>query len=326
MLRWIEARKARHPMSTPFAEPESPRRRFWPWLARAPLTRIVIFVMFLFGLFYILTHLEYAFGMPTLEQSSPLQLLPMALLNLSPFVFAYWLLVRWIEQRKVDELATCKLLPDAARGLLFGTGLMLLVTAMMWLAGAYRIVGVQPGAPWLRGLLLVGVLPAVIEEIMFRGVFYRIVEDGMGSWIALALSSLLFGFIHAMNPNATLWSCIAIAIEGGLLLGLLYMVTRSLYACMGLHAAWNFMQGPVLGIPVSGTDQHGLLIAVLSGPRWLSGGAFGAEASMVSVVTLSAASCVLAMQAVRRGLIKPPFWRHMVRTARIEATDQRTSA
>ena len=290
--------------------------RFWPWIARSPLSRIVVFAMLLIGLLFVCRQLMNAFDLPaSLAKASLAQLLSIVLLNLFAFGFAYWLMVRWLEQRKLDELAMRKLLPDAAIGLAIGAGLMLLVTAVLWLAGAYRIVGVQADAPWLRGLLLVGLLPGVTEEIVSRGVLYRIIEDGMGSWIALVVSSLLFGFAHAMNPGATLWSCIAIAIEAGLLLGLLFTLTRSLYMCMGLHAGWNFLQGPVLGIPVSGTAPHGLLVATLSGPRWLSGGAFGAEASVVSVLLLGTASCALAVLAVRRGQVKPLFWRRAARIA-----------
>ena len=306
------------PSSTTHPEATT-RRRFWPWIARAPLTRIVVFVMLLVGLLFACRQLMDAFDLPTkAAKASDAQLLSIVLMNLFAFGFAYWLMVRWLAQRKLDELAMRRLLPDTAIGLTIGAGLMLLVTAVLWLAGAYRIVGVQADAPWLRGLLLVGVLPGITEEIVSRGVLYRIIEDGMGSWFALVVSSLLFGFAHAMNPGATVWSCIAIAIEAGLLLGLLFTVTRSLYMCMGLHAGWNFLQGSVLGIPVSGTAPHGLLVATLSGPRWLSGGAFGAEASVVSVLLLGAASCALAVIAMRRGLIKPPFWRRHAPAAQIE--------
>ncbi len=301
-------------------QPIPARRRFWPWIAHAPLTRIAVFVMLLIGMLYATNHVLAAFGFPrSQDKPSDGQLAVIALCYLLSFAFPYWLLVRWLEQRKVEELAARKLLPDTILGLALGAGLMLLATGLLWLAGAYRIVGAQADAPWIRGLLVAGVLPGVTEEIVSRGVLYRIVEDGMGSWIALVVSSLFFGFAHAMNANATLWSCIAIAIEAGLLLGLLYTVTRSLYVCMGLHAAWNFVQGPVLGIPVSGIDQHGLLVSTLSGPVWLSGGAFGAEASVVTVLLLTTMSGALAVVAVRRGLIKSPFWRTPARKQQMDA-------
>ncbi|MEO8742897.1 MAG: type II CAAX endopeptidase family protein [Lysobacteraceae bacterium] len=291
--------------------------RFWPWLVRAPLTRIVVFMILLIGMLFATAHIQVALQLPaSSKDASAWQLVPIVLFKLLSFAFAYWLLVRLIEQRKVVELAARKLLPHSLAGFGIGVALMLAVTGMLWLAGAYSVVGTDAQTPWLRNLILVGVLPGITEEIVSRGVLYRIVEEGMGSWIALIVSSLIFGFMHAMNAHATLWSCLAIAIEAGLLLGLLFTVTRSLYVCMGLHAGWNFVQGAVLGIPVSGTDPHGLLVATLQGPTWLSGGLFGAEASVVSVALLGGMSCALAMLAIRRGLIVPPFWRRNLRIAR----------
>ena len=110
------------------------------------------------------------------------------------------------------------------------------------------------------------------------------------------------------NPGATLWSSLAIAIEAGVLLALLYHVTRSLWPCIGLHAAWNVMQGTFFGIPVSGTEAHGWLISTRTGPDWLSGGVFGAEASVVALIVCSACSALLLIVALRRGSIVPPAW------------------
>ena len=104
----------------------------------------------------------------------------------------------------------------------------------------------------------------------------------------------------------------AIAIEAGVLLALLYRVTRSLWPCIGLHAAWNVLQGTVFGIPASGTQAHGWLIYSRTGPDWLSGGVFGAEASVVALLT-----CFMLGIALRRGSIVGPAWRR--RQADIEA-------
>ena len=152
------------------------------------------------------------------------------------------------------------------------------------LAGAYRIQGVNPDAYLLGPLVVLGLLPGITEEIIARGILFRVVEEGLGTWVALVISALLFGFGHMANPNATVWSSVAIAIEAGLLLGMAYAWTRSLWFCMGLHAAWNFTQGPLLGIPVSGFEVKGLLVSTTQGPALLSGGEFGAEASILTVI------------------------------------------
>jgi len=136
-------------------------------------------------------------------------------------------------------------------------------------------------------------------------VLFRIVEEGLGSWWALVISALFFGASHIANPGATLWSSAAIAIEAGLLFGMIYHLTRSLSLCMGLHAAWNFAQGTIYGIPVSGTRADGWLVSTRSGPDWLSGGVFGAEASVVALTLCSLCTAGLLVVVVRRGSIVP---------------------
>ena len=86
---------------------------------------------------------------------------------------------------------------------------------------------------------------------------------------------------------STWFSAIAIMLEAGVLLGSAYFLTRRLWLPIGLHIGWNFTQGGVFGIAVSGHPSSGLLQAVLSGPTWLSGGAFGANlgANLAKFVT-----------------------------------------
>lgn len=183
------------------------------------------------------------------------------------------------------------------------------VVGVLYLLGSYRVTGTNPYAQWLPALLMAGLGAGIGEEIICRGVLFRIVEEGLGSWWALLVSALFFGAVHIGNPGATLWSSAAIAIEAGLLFGMLYHVTRSLPACMGLHAAWNFAQGTIYGIPVSGTRADGWLVSARSGPDWLSGGAFGAEASVIALALCSLCTIGLLVVARRRGSIVPPSWR-----------------
>ena len=126
--------------------------------------------------------------------------------------------------------------------------------------------------------------------------------------MALLVSALFFGFGHITNPGATAWSSLAISIEAGLLFGLLYHVTRSLWWCIGLHAGWNFVQGAVFGIPVSGIKVDGLLDSRLQGPDWLDGGGFGAEASLLTVLTCSIISLLLLRHMLRDRSVVRPFW------------------
>jgi hypothetical protein len=213
-----------------------------------------------------------------------------------------------IERRRPVELLSPGAPARALAGLTGGALLFSAIVGVLWMLGVYHVTGFDPHANWVTPLLMVGIGAGVGEEIMFRGALFRIVEEGLGTWVALLLSALFFGFAHMNNPGATAWSSSAIAIEAGLLFGLLYNVTRSLPICMGLHAAWNFCQGTLYGIPVSGTTADGWLVSTRTGPDWLSGGVFGAEASVVAIALCSACTLVLLRMALRNGTIVPPAW------------------
>ncbi|MEI7037556.1 type II CAAX endopeptidase family protein [Fulvimonas yonginensis] len=275
------------------------------WLVFSPLARLLFFTALLVGggvLFGLLPHATASTG----PLAHPLR--ELAFRGLVPLL-AYLVLVKLIERRPVRELSIGRLLPDGALGLATGALLFSAVVGALWLLGSYHMVGVDPDAHWLAAALTVGLGAGVGEEIIARGVLYRLVEEGLGSWAALVVSALFFGAAHLSNPGATVWAGLAIAIEAGLLLGLLYLVTRSLWVCMGLHAAWNFMQGTVYGIPVSGTRADGWLVSTRTGPDWLSGGVFGAEASVVALLLCSLVSAALLAVALRRHRLVPPFWR-----------------
>jgi membrane protease YdiL (CAAX protease family) len=162
-----------------------------------------------------------------------------------------------------------------------------------------------------------GIFPGIAEEIIFRAILFRWIEEFAGSWAALAISSALFGLSHMQNPGADMISTIGIMLEGGILLGGAYMLTRRLWFPMGIHASWNLAQGEVFGIPVSGNAAHGLLTAKLDGPALLTGGAFGLEASLISITIATAAGVFIVWLAVERGEVVQPWW---VRRRGLKAT------
>jgi len=143
---------------------------------------------------------------------------------------------------------------------------------------------------------------------LVRGILFRIMEEALGTWLALILSALLFGLMHIANPNATLWGALAIAIEAGIMLAAAFVFTRRLWLAIGIHFAWNFVQGGIFGVAVSGNGVQGLLQSTLSGPPLLSGGAFGAEASIFAVIVCLAAGVYLTRAAWKKGNLIQPFW------------------
>jgi hypothetical protein len=152
------------------------------------------------------------------------------------------------------------------------------------------------------------ILAGVLEEILIRGILFRILEQWLGSWIALAISAAIFGGLHFFNKGATPLDAAAISIEAGILLAAAYMLTRRLWLCIGTHIAWNFTQGGIFSVAVSGGENKGLLSSRMVGPDWLTGGAFGAEASVVALGLCFAAGIVLLVLAIKKGNVVPPGW------------------
>ena len=291
-----------------FSTPSS-ATRWQRWMVFSPVARIVFFAALMFVLYKLTYATVVGLGLVGKGVDPLARSLGILAISLVPAVVSYFVLVKAVERRPMGELAWRDLPIWGAFGLALGVVLFSTVVLVLWLAGSYHVSGTDPHVNWLPAVLIVGVGAGVAEEIITRGVLFRMTEEGLGTWWALAISALVFGGAHIFNTGATLWSSLAIAIEAGVLLALLFHVTHSLWSCIGLHAAWNVMQGTVFGIPVSGTEARGWLISTRSGPDWLSGGVFGAEASVVALLVCSCCSVALLLIALRRGSIVPPAWR-----------------
>jgi len=279
--------------------------RWLRWMVFSPVARIVFFAAMLVG-FGFITHAIVVMLGWTVKTATPLQhALATLSLQLLPALIAYLVLVKLIEQRRVRELSLRAVTTFGIGGFMTGAVLFSIVAGLLWLLGVYHVTAINPNVKWLPQVLVAGVGAGIGEEIIARGVIFRMIEEGLGTWFALVVSALFFGGAHIFNPGATLWSSAAIAIEAGVMLALLYHVTRSLWACIGLHAAWNIMQGTFYGIPVSGGAVDGWLVSNRTGPTWLSGGMFGAEASVVALLVCSLLTAGLLMVAQRRGSIVP---------------------
>lgn len=222
---------------------------------------------------------------------------------LSLYVYAY--VVKRTERREPLEVAVEGAVPAFGRGLLIGIAMFAAVIANIAFLGGYEVLGwgSPAGATALLGFTAAAV---AVEELLFRGILFRIVEQRIGTWASLGLTGVLFGAAHLFNPHATLWTASAIAIEAGFMLAAVYAATRNLWVPIGVHFGWNFAQGGIFGASVSGLDApQGLLDGVTSGPFLLSGGEFGPEASGYSVLAGVVVTVVFLWLARRRGNLVP---------------------
>ncbi|WP_436888199.1 CPBP family intramembrane glutamic endopeptidase [Nocardiopsis dassonvillei] len=233
---------------------------------------------------------------------SPVTALPVGVGTAVLALWCYVGLVRRLEHRSVTELAPAGAASGLGRGALLGFGLFTATILLIAALGGYRVTG------WgsFEGLLItLGLMTcvAVVEEVLFRGVLFRLLEEKLGTLGSIGCSGLVFGLVHVVNPDFTLWGALAIAVEAGFMLAAAYAATRSLWLPIGLHLAWNVSLAGIYGTGVGGTDvgTGSLIAGDMSGSDLLFGGSSGPEASPLAVLLCSAFTVVLLLLAKRRG-------------------------
>lgn len=208
---------------------------------------------------------------------------------------------RLVERRRPHELSRPGALLEWLAGCALGITLLAATVGILVAAGLYRVRLGHDIAALATGLVVFGP-HSLLEEILLRALVFKITEEAVGSRVALVVQAALFGALHLGNPSATITAAIAIMLEAGLLLAIAYMVTRRLWLAWGIHLGWNYAQGSIFGIRVSGTPSTGsVLDASPVGSPLMSGGDFGVEASPIAVLVCLSAAALLWRAAVRRG-------------------------
>lgn len=202
---------------------------------------------------------------------------------------------------KLDGLA----IKDWLFGFLLSFVMAGLVFLILLLFGLLEFESVNPDIFTLKFLwnfLLMFVTFCILvawwEELVFRGYLLQNMISGMGKTWAVIISCILYGAVHAINPNAGIISSSIIVLFGFMrLYG--YLRTSQLWLSMGMHAGWNFFQGPVFGFSASSYETETILLHTLNGPDWLTGGKFGPEGSVFTVLIVLIA--ILSMYWWTRG-------------------------
>ncbi|HYK05833.1 MAG TPA: CPBP family intramembrane glutamic endopeptidase [Thermoanaerobaculia bacterium] len=204
---------------------------------------------------------------------------------------------RWLRQL----LAGCGL----------GASLMLLPALFLRAIGAIHWQMVGGGFAIVVAALPPAAAIVIAEELIFRGFIFQRLLDGFGEWPAQLVLAAYFVLTHsaALRDAGPLKTLAAVNIFiASLAFGLAYLRTRGLAMPLGLHFAANVTQGPLLGFGVSGhADPSASRVAFTDAPPWLTGGAFGLEASVPGLV------CVIAL-AVLLYRVRPPLGNTMAST------------
>ncbi len=179
-----------------------------------------------------------------------------------------------VDERTWSNVASGVVIGGLAMGGIFG---------VEWALGALRVSGMRfPGldfAIWVFSL----VLGALWEEFLFRGLMLSGLAVMLRRhWLAVVVMAVFFGLAHAGNPGASALSVLGNAL-GGLMYAAAFLGSGSIWLPTGLHFAWNFFQGPVLGFPVSGLEMGGLVQQVPIGNVLVTGSGYGPEAGLVGM-------------------------------------------
>ena len=224
-------------------------------------------------------------------------------------IVSYTYLFKYYEKREVTEFSKKGLLKSLTFGIVLGVVLQSLTILVIYLKGGYSIISINP-ILFLVPPLTMAFTAAIFEEILMRGIIFRITEEKLGSYFALFISAILFGAMHLGNPNSSLIAAIGLAIQAGLLLASAYIYSRNLWFPIAVHFAWNFTQSALFGANVSGTTTAKTLItSKIEGAEWYTGGQFGPEGSVQATAFCLIATVVLLILSHKEGKIISPYWK-----------------
>jgi len=174
---------------------------------------------------------------------------------------------------------------ELAGGIGIGAIVMLCIFGIEWAFGAIRVEGLTApeGGIWIQFAFLI--FAALLEEILSRSLLLGglVILLRERKWLAMGISAVFFGLAHAANPNASIISIFGNAL-GGVMYAIAFLESGRIWLAWGLHFAWNFFQGPILGFPVSGEEFTSFVRQVPIGSDLITGGDYGPEAGLVGII------------------------------------------
>jgi uncharacterized protein len=215
-------------------------------------------------------------------------------------LMSYILLFRVYEKRQIKELSLSTFGKHALMGFLAGLILQSLFILIIYISGGYVVTHVNPASFLLPGFTT-ALIAGFVAEIIIRGIIFRFTEEKTGTVTALIILMLLFALMHLNAAGATVLSVLCTATQAGLLLSAAYVYTRSLWFTIFLHFAWDFAEPGIYGaINPGNTIEKSLFTSKISGPELLTGGQFGPQNSIQSLIFCLAAAILFLWLARRK--------------------------
>jgi membrane protease YdiL (CAAX protease family) len=230
-------------------------------------------------------------------------------------IFTYTLLFKSFEKRKITELSLSGLAKNAVTG--FGTGLILqsLFILVIWIIGSYSIVRINP-VSFLILPFTTAITAGFVSETLIRGIFFRLIEEKLGTIIALFILTLLFGLFHINVRGGTPISVASTALQAGFLLSAGYVLCRSLWFTIFLHFAWDFAEPGIFGaINPGNMVNQSLLTSKITGSVYLTGGQMGPQNSIQAIIFCSITGFLFLWLATQKKKLITPYWRNKLVSA-----------
>lgn len=273
----------------------------------SPLIRIILGLLLCFAVFILAQQLVgKILDVTTIDKNY--RNLIKGIIASSIVIFTYIFFYRKYEKREIGEFSTKGLLRNIILGVLIGTTLQGLTILVIYFWGDFQIISINPFSSIITPFAIAFSV-AIFEETLLRGIIFRIVEEKLGSYISLAISAIIFGAAHLINPDSTLISSVCIGIVG-FMLGASYIYSRSLWLPIAIHFSWNFVQSGIFGAITSGNEETSSLFNTnISGVELITGGAFGPEATIQATIFWLLVSITLMTVITQQNKLIKPFWK-----------------
>jgi len=181
--------------------------------------------------------------------------------------------------RAAEVVPDASSFPEILVGFALGGALITAMWLLLWVVGLNNVQR-GPWTHWFEDLVFDSYISAVLEELAFRAVLFRILARICGVRTGVILSSLLFGLAHLTHGS---WlGILGITLNAGVTMALLYVITGRLWMSIGMHLGYDFIETSVLGVG----NHHGFLVSTpnAGAQAWLSGGSFGPDAAVPGMI------------------------------------------
>ena len=275
-------------------------------LIRFPLSRILIAIFFIAPIIALRTTYSFVVLDNLDGVASDIAQYAEVVVSIVLFFIVYRFYTKKVEKRSALELGTNSWYREFGQGIGIGAGLVIAMVVLLAILGFYKIEHLNAPDVLLSRVFRYGV-GSFLEELLFTLIIFRLVEEFAGTIASMVVVSLLFGLMHLGNDNATLMSSACIA-AGQIVLLAPFILTRRIWMGWAIHFGWNYFQTAVFGMNNSGMAHEGFIQPTISGPEWLTGGAFGIEASYIAIALNILVGAAILWYAVKQGQLVRAHW------------------